>query len=110
MVRFTKAAGPREKEQPRRFFYALLVGEAYQIWEPRAWPTGCAEDEDRGLPLYIRLLIRAGILRGSGFSGLKAGICRVNKQCWNCTLSRRYGPMDRVACDIGALCRDESTA
>jgi hypothetical protein len=49
MVRFTKAAGPREKDLPRRFFYAVLVGEAYQIWESRVLLTGCAEDGDRGL-------------------------------------------------------------
>ena len=38
-----------QKDTPRRFFYAVLVGEAYQMWEPRALPTGCAEDGDRRL-------------------------------------------------------------
>jgi hypothetical protein len=36
-----QSGGSRPKDQPRRFFYAVLVGEAYQIWKSQALPTGC---------------------------------------------------------------------
>ena len=49
----------------RRFFYALLVGEAYQIGKSWAMPTGCAEDGDGTFPSTSAPDHRAGVLIGA---------------------------------------------
>src|SRR5215207_1623139 len=59
-----QSGGSQPKDTPRRFFYAFLTVEAYQIGEPQALTTGY-RGWGRGLPSTSAPRIGAGVLIGS---------------------------------------------
>ncbi len=59
MIRFAKAAGPREKEMPRRFFYALLTTHFSSTARPRTillaseWTASMARKKMKKMTTYV---------------------------------------------------------